>query len=615
MKNRNYPISLFFGLLFVAALGLSSPNSLQAQTTIVNARDLCPTYQVDARLLDNIDNINPIMDSLSGMQPNAYPLMREWCRQQRMRMLRMISNLRNEYLWDGDMLWLDSTHCVVDAASYLIRIENAALSLLSMADNYDRLEQQRLEAEQLAELERAKAEAQRIQREKDLLLAAEVDSIGSIHKTITSVCDARGISDKAKVKELKDLYFAYLSVYNRYDLKSTNTDDSHLSELAELKSFQKEFLDSVLGDNSLLNRMASFDKVLKIRVGKLHSEVYKSYSKAFKRVKVPVEFTNINEFHDYVGQLRDIIYVQQSYLTVIALRDTISLLSNKLQVMCSKKHRDILASYKEIFGDVNQIPSYITVDVCDKFVQQLNDFIVLQNDYCNAVSRVEIIESRGDTIAALCAKGLKDVADAYKQLVDVTDFVPRFVNPPSVANYNNMLDEFEAIQRCYLTSIDLRRQIIAGTNSILSSRNTPKGLPAAYKQMQRNTNFTPSFESSRSGEDFISLMRRFIGIQGKFMSIIDNYKTIENNSKQLKGSFKDYSSIYKAYERLLADYGQDISILSETDVDRYMEHQADILAMQQSFIRLIDSVEKDDYNIRLKKVKDVSKIKLIMGLL
>lgn len=585
-----------------------------SQISQFHARDFCSSYNVDARIVDNEDNIRTIMDSLQKVQPNAYPLMSQWCRQQRMRMNSMVRSLRNDYEWNGNIAWMDSTHCIIDAGTYLTRLEQTMRMLQERADNYDNLEQKRIEAERIAAEERARAEARRLQQEKDRRLISLKDSIKNHHTSITSICDAHGVSDKARIKELKDLYYAYLAVYNKYDLASDNTDDARFIQLDELKDFQTELLDSVLNENSFRYRIDNFGTRLKVRAGKNHTDVNKAYNKSFKRVNIPVTFKNIAEYHEYVTQLRNVIAVQESYITAIELRETISQKSNTIQQQCSKKHRDILSSYKEILGELNIIPSYTTLNESHKFIDNLREFVLLQDEYSKVINRIDVIESRGDSIVALCVKDLKDVATAYKELVNNTDFVPKFINLSSADFYNKTLDEFEAIQRHYITTIGLRKTIHSKEERILSSKNAPKGLLNGYKQMLRNTHFTPFFTTATAGADFTSLLSHFIKIQEKFEDIIEQNIRIENTSKQFKTIFKDFGNIAKAYNRMITEYTIEAVILSESDLNSYRSHQDAIMSMQARFEELSNSTEKEDYNQRLKKVKEIDKIKLIMGI-
>lgn len=607
-------ITLAVAFLAQAQVDPDGDSGRLSQISQFHARDFCSNYNVDARIIDNEDNIRVIMDSLQKVQPNAYPLMSQWCRQQRMRMTTMVRSLRNDYAWDGNIAWMDSTHCIVDAGTYLARMEMTMKMLQERAENYDELEKRRIEAERLAAEERARAEARRLQQEKDQRLTSLKDSIKSLHTSITSICDAHGVSDKARVKELKDLYYAYLAVYNKYDLASDNTDNARFTQLDELKAFQSELLDSVLSENSFRYRIDNFGNRLKVRAGKNHTDVSKSYNKVFKRVNIPVTFKNIAEYHEYVNQLRNVIAVQESYITVIELRETISQKSNTIQQQCSKKHRDILSSYKEILGEQNIVPSYSTLNESQKFVANLEEFVLLQDKYSSVINRIDVIEVRGDSILALCVKDLKDVATAYKELVNATDFIPKFINLSSAEYYNKTLDEFETVQRHYITTVGLRKTIHAKEERILSSKNAPKGLINGYKQMLRNTHFTPFFTTATAGADFTSLLSHFIKIQEKFEDIIEQNIRIENTSKQLKTAFKEFGNISKAYNRMITEYTIEAVILSESDLNSYRSHQDAIMTMQARFEELSNSSEKEDYNQRLKKVKEIDKIKLIMGI-
>ena len=612
---RRTIITLVLTLFAASVWGQDNPGAGGKDTSLVllRAADLCPSYQVDSRIVGNNTLLQQIMDSVQRVQPNAYPLMAQWCRQQNLRINRMIRSLTNDYESSQGVIWMDSMHCITDADEYLAKLKSTAATLETESERYNALEQQRLDAERKAAEERARVEAARLQREKDLRLATTKDTIRAMHKNITDICDAKGITDKARIKELKDIFYAYLAVYNRYDLTDNNTTDSHFSQLAELQQFQNELIDSVLGTNSYTSRIESFKNTLHLRSGKTHNDVNKSYQRVFKKVQIPINFKSIAEYNSYVAQLREVMAVQQSYLTVIGLRDTISQNSNLLQQMCAKKHKDIFASYKEILEEVNQIPAYTTLDESQKFIDKLNEFINTQYEFQAAISRIDIIEARGDSITAICHKAIGDVATAYRELVASIDFVPRFINQASADHFNTKLDEFEQLQRSYVNVIGIRNTIDAGTQAITGNKNAPRGLVPGYRQMMKYTDFTPHFINQKGADDFVKVLLHFVDIQQKFVRIVNNNNNIEANSKQLRIAFKEYSNIYKAYERLLKTYDHELNIISEADLNSYLKHQDDILAMQERFTSLAGSLDKEDYNNRLKKVKEPDKIKLIMA--
>ncbi|MBP5190237.1 MAG: hypothetical protein J6031_04915 [Bacteroidales bacterium] len=606
-------------LLVVSAVvvwGQSGDNGAGKNDTtfvLLSARDLCGNYQVDARIVDDDNALRSIIDSLQRVQPNAYPLIAQWCRQQQLRINRMVRSFNNDYTRSAGVIWMDSMHCITDAEQYIVKLEKTATTLQSESERYNQLEQERLEAERRAAEERARVEAARIQREKDLQLATMKDTIRAMHKTITNVCDAKGVSDKTRVKELKDIYYAYLAVYNRYDLTDDNTTDSHFRQLDELQVFQNELIDSVLGSNSYTDRIEAFKNTLHLRSGKDHNDVNKSYQRVFKKVQIPISFKTIAEYYEYTAQLREVLAVQQSYLKVIDLRDSISHNTHNLQQQCAKNHKDIFNSYKEILAEVNQIPAYTTLDESSKFIANLNDFINVQHNFSAVVRRIDAIEARGDSIVAICSKNIGDVATAYLELVAANDFVPRFINQASANHFNNKLDEFEQLQQMYINVVGIRNTIESGTQAITGNKNAPRGLVPGYRQMMKYTDFTPHFTNRKGAEDFTKLLYHFIDIQQKFVQIVNNNNTIEANTKQFRVAFKEYANINKAYERLLKTYDKELNIISEADLNSYLDHQSEVLAMQERFTALAGSLDKEDYNNRLKKVKEPDKIKLIMA--
>jgi hypothetical protein len=587
-------------------------NSKREGVVYLSTADLFSSYNVDARLF-NSTGIEPVMDSLRNVQPNAYPIMGQWCRVQRLRINRMINSLQNDYTTDGSNIWMDSLHCITDASAYIATMQQKAEFLQSESERYEKLETERIENERRAAEARAKAEAQRIQREKDLKLATAKDSIKSMHRRITTICDAKTVTDKATIKYLKDIFYAYLAIYNRYDLTGDNTSDSRFDQLDELQQFQNHILDSVLGPNSYADRIEAFKNTLHARAGKNHTDVYKSYMRVFKKVNIPIGFKTIAEYNSYIEQLHGIMSVQQSYIETIEIRDTINRNTTELQNLCSKKHRDIFSAYKELLNETDLVPAFVTTGERDNFIGRLNEFVTMQHNYRDAIRRIDAIQQRGDSIVNACPKNISDVATAYKELSAATDFVPRFINQNSTDRFNADLDNFEEMQRLYASIIEIRKEIDVRTDKIVADKNAPRGLIPGYKQMMKYTDFTPHFTNISAGEEFIRLLNNFESIQSKFLKINDNNLIITNNTKQFKVSFKEFTNIHKAYERLLKTYDYELSIISEADINTCLKNQEAIIAMQQKFIDLANSLEKQDYDNRLKRVKEPDKIKLIMG--
>ena len=57
-----------------------------------------------------------------------------------------------------------------------------------------------------------------------------------------------------------------------------------------------------------------------------------------------------------------------------------------------------------------------------------------------------------------------------------------------------------------------------------------------------------------------------------------------------------------------------LSVVGEADLNSYLKHQEQVLQVQSKFVDLINSLDKEEYNNRLKRVREPEKIRLIMGL-
>lgn len=594
------------------------PSILRAQIDIgiiyINARHLCPSYNVDERIFGGEETLAPVFDSLQHVEPNAYPLMSQWCRVQRLRANRMANSFENDYLNDSVAVWIDSSHCISDGVAFIKLLRSTSDSLLALSSRFEILEKERVERERQEAEALAKVEALRIQRELDSRLTELRDSIKTMHRSITSTCDGDGINDRLRLKELKDIFYAYLSVYNRYDIGNPVISESHLSRLEELRTFQTHLIDSLLGPHALTKQLEDFKEVLHSRAGKNHSEVYKSYLRVFKKINIPVTFRTIAEYKVYISRLQELITVSNSYIRVIELRDSITAGTQAITQKCSRRHRDILSSYRELLSEQNTIPNYASINSSEKFISNLLNFIEMQHQYSDAADRVETIQQRGDSIISLCTKPLADVANAYRLLFTTTDLVPHFINAFSSERYYETLDNFEKVQYIYFEVIDIRKNISLRGDRITSDRNAPRGIVKGYKYLSKYTNFTPSFTTPRGGNDMIRALNHFIDIQEKFITANNNNGTIVNNTKQMRTAFRDYGNIYRAYERLYKSYDYQLDITSEADLNSYLKYQEQILNMQSKFISLINSLDKEDYNNRLKRVREADKIRLIMGL-
>lgn len=593
----------------VLGLLLSLPLLAAAQgPTVLSVAELMGNYGLDTAWVNDTAAMLRYLDE----QPQNYVELTNLCVSIRTRAQKAIASIERDYQFRDSLIWIDSNTVLADFPIYEYRLTNLAEMMGRMSIKYSRLEQQRIEEEKAAARRRAEEEARRQQEERNRMAEALRTNIGVHDRAIKSSCDAIGVTDKNKIKELKDLYYSYLMVYNKYDLSESNATDASLASLDELNSFQMDLLDNVLGNNSLPNQIDNFKNVLKVRCERENGDVYRSYSKVFKHTKVPVSFADVNEYSDYINRLRTIINVQQRYLQTLDLRATIAQGTEAIVSLYGKKYRDHANAYRDVLKGINMVPSFTSDAESILFIKYLEDFVAAQQLYLDFYPVMENISHRTDTI--MSHKEFSDVVAAYRDALPMLKPLPGFRDPDGSAVYDHQLEEVTAVQMCYLDVLDLRRQIVVNDDSILAGKKVDNTLANGYKLLRKQTDLRPSFSTVERGRSFIAILQGYIEMQKLSLVTLHKLEQINVNDKKIKDKDIPYANIRKAYNRMYKVY-QGIDEITNTEDLRRYDRQCDyILDMQDAFMETQRSPNAADTDSKLKRESNTENIKLVIGL-
>lgn len=530
------------------------------------------------------------------------------------RMQVALTGMNNSGEYRDSVLWIDETSCYYNYLNYKHQLETSIATAKHFASVNQQLERERIERERREAEEKARREAKQRQDALDKQLQEVKDAVIDQHTQIESICIANGVTDKAKVKALKDIRYSYLPIYNKYDVSPTQGSITNIGTLTELKDFQRHLLDSILGPASYPTQIENFIGTLRTRCGKNHSDLLKSYQRVFKKVALPSSFSNLTDYWNFVRQMREIAQVQQEYITAIELRETISNKTTNIQNHCGKQHKDVFESYNTVLHSLDQVPTFSTLGESDMFLGSLREFVQVQDQYIVSINRLTAIELRGDSIINICGKKLADVADAYKELSANTSFIPTYRSLAGATFFHNSLRDFEQLQEDYITIIGLRNIVKIKADSIFNCKMSPKGLTSAYKDIQSRTVFTPCFTTHNQALNHIELFNYHIEQQNNFLLIQEKYAQIENNTLTIKNQSKNAPNINKAYNILLKTYDLSVKIYGANDIEKYLKLQNKVLEMQKPFVNAVMGSSKEIYNNALKGEKDPAHIRATMGL-
>lgn len=597
-------------LLFL--LVLASARSQKPTTPmVISVADILPNYGLDTLM---VNDTSYVIDYLSS-QPQDYVALTNYCVSIRTKATSVINSIENDYDHRDSLIWIDSSTVLSDYNIYEYRLRRLADFMGRQSIRYSRLEQQRVEAEKEAARRRAIEEAERQQRERDKEAADLRSNIDLHHRAIIQSCDGVGIRDKNRLKELKDLYYSYLMVYNKYDLSTGHATQESIVQLDELNAFQNDLLENVIGPNSLPSQIENFKNQLKVRCEKENSDVYRSYSRVFKQSPLPpVTFADVREYSNYISRLQTIINIQNRYLQTLDLRATINANSDQILQLYGKKYREAANSYKEVLRGINLVPAFTSNAESINFIGTLEDFISAQQRYLDDYTLLEDISIRSDSILNGRQSRFRDVSSAYRNVQPTLVPWPHFKNLDEAALYEEQLDQVVKVQQCYLLVIARRTEIERMDDTLMAGRKIDRTLYNAYRLFRKQADLAPSFATIERGESFLDMLDSYIEMQRLCLQTLAKRKTIDDNADRIIEKRSNYSNIVKAYKRMAEVYDDFGEITNNEDLRRYARQTDAYIEMQEAFLRLLASDYASSSDSQLKRETDVERIKTVIGL-
>ena len=579
--------------------------------TVVSVADLLPNYGLDSALVSDTSYVMNLLEE----RPQDYVALTNYCVEVRTKAQATINSIENDYVHEDSLIWIDSNTVVSDYPIYEYRLRRLADFMGRMSIRYSRLEQQRVEAEKEAARQKAIEDARKQQEARDKEAAGLRSNIDLHHRSIIQACDGAGIKDKARLKELKDLYYSYLMVYNKYDLSAGHATTESIAQLDELNAFQNDLLENVLGPNSLPFQIENFKNVLKVRCDKENSDVFRSYSRVFKQQNnVPISFADVAEYGNYINRLQTIINVQNRYLQTLDLRATINVGSDRIIQLYGKKYRAVVNSYKDVEHSLNTVPAFTSNAESINFIIGLEEFISAQQRYVDDYALLEDISTRSDSIISGRDSKFRDVINAYRDIQTNLVPLPTFKNPEEATRYEDALAEVVKVQQCYLQVIGMRHEIERLDDSLMAVRKVDRVVYNGYRLLRKQTDLQPSFSTVERGRAFIDLLNEHIEMQQVCLTIVQKRRIINANEDKINDMASSYRNISKAYSRMKKAYDSLDEIANNEDLRRYMRQCDNVMVMQEAFKELLRSDYASSSDTQLKRETDIEKIKAVVGL-
>ena len=578
--------------LFALSSGVRSQD-----TVAMSVKDIAPAFGLQARFLDDTVVVAQYLDSLA----ESSQVLTDTCVTFNARVLALQNVMLHDYRHVGDSVWMDRSHYLMDYDYYRQKLNDLSSYLLRRAYSFIEQEHYRKGVAQQNTFNSCK------------------DTINRLHRTIVNACEGFGISDSERKKELKEIYYAYLSVYNRYDFSKSEVNDAYIDGLSEFIRFQNHLIENLIGTGSYRNRIKNFVNTLRIKCGHAHSDVLRSYQRVSSAPSSPISFSSIDGYYDYIDSLQRVLHVQDCYLTVVDLRDKITANSDRINRLYGSRFRQVVKTYQEVAGSVNEVPAFTTQANADAFIERMQEFVKVQDCYLQDYNRLSLIKEHGDSIDSRCSIRYADVSKAYNKMVD--DLYPKSKTPKpayrsldDAVRFSIELDQFETLQRQYDTVIYLRREIDRLKDSISRGWMSYMMINNGYQTIRKQVVLTPSFISVPEGSRFISELKDFLETEVKCIQairLIDEYRSLDNALAPL---IQPYRNLRKAYSRLEKAYITIKAINHTSEVYTYCRQLEAFISVQNGIMEKAKSNDAASIDALLWNVTDIDKIENIIGI-
>ena len=567
-------------------------NAAHGQQTIpVSAKELAPNFGIRPIFLDDTIHVARYLDSLNG----SYSAMTDTCVTLNAKLMAMANVLLYDYRHSNDTVWIDATHYIEDYNTYTQRINTLSKFVLGRA--HDFIDREHLRQDNL--------------QQNALNLCK--DTIDRQHRTIINSCEGIGVSDKDRKKQLKDIYYAYLSVYNRYDFSMKRNDSAYLSSLNEFSRFQKSLIDNLLSNSNYTAKINNFVNTLKVRCENGHTDVLRSYQRTFRQATPDVSFASIKSYYEYINQLQTIMEVQNSYLYVVDLREQINATSKRINNLYNSQSHEVVKTYQQVVATMNMVPSFNNLTDANEFIQTLQEFIQVQNCYIQDYDRLSRIQAHGDSIVKSCGMRYSEVAKAYKQISSINSMAPNYMTLDDAARFGLEMERFELLQRQYDTILQLRQQIDQYKDTISKGWMSHLLIYNGFQNIRKQFVFTPTFIDAPGGSEFISQLIDCRDMETTCINSIQMADRSKQLGDKIGAKMQSYRNIRRAYNTLENTYMTIRNINHISDLAIYIQQLEAFLTVQEA---VMDRLEQDAVNtdMQLKGVKDINQIEIILGL-
>ena len=582
----------------------------QAQMQRVSVLDIAGDYGLPSIYIKDTN----VFISTIATQTSDYVARAAQCANISTRTQTMLLALRNDFQHRDGLIWLDGKRAIYDFVEYEPRLQQLSIVAGRYSQYYLQMEQARQKHSANESLGVGEDDLQRIQQSLNDRANLLKDSAEYLHDSISGICIYNISNDRVLAKERKDIYYAYMPIYNRISTLPAKITEQTLRDLQDLLWMQNNMLANVVSDDSYSIQITQFPVLLKSYAEPEATDIYRSYMRHFTHTSALIVFNSVAGYRRYVEQMKNIADVQRKYMQAIDLRRDINKRTDTITELYSRGYTAILEAYRRHLAAINTMPTFNRSEESKTFIAALEEFSAIQKLYISNYYRLRQIEQRGDSIVQNCPKSCSDLRSIYLGYPKVQSLVPSFRTLEQYGDYERMLSDFERLQKDFQTIVSMRDSIERTDQRLTTSQYAERVFVSGYKAIKKGTSLNYPLANDADAAECIRQLRIFMDQQALCDRILQKKQAVDEADALIASYEKTLPNVCIAYGILRKDYVYRGTITSLEDMQNYHIHLIELADIQARFISIIKSEQAADINIKMRGLRDLQQIKSLFHL-
>ena len=312
----------------------------------------------------------------------------------------------------------------------------------------------------------------------------------------------------------------------------------------------------------------------------------------------------------YLADLNQLSAFQQHLIAHVLSNDNytarINNFVNTLKLRCGNSHTDVLRSYQRYFRQRPSPIKFTTIDEYYEYADNQEDILETQECYIRVIELREQLSANSKRITSMYTPRFRNVSKTYQEVAATINTVPVFSTLEDGQLFIADLEEFIAVQHCYLDD-HARITKISDYSDTLANRCAFRyaDITKAYRKLAKDIITPPNYRTTDDATRYSAELDNIETLQRQYDSILDLRRLIDSRKDSITNGWYSHFHLYNGYTTVRKQYVYTPSFINVSDGSRFIAQLTEFADLELQFVETIQRHTR--YKQMDKEVKEGSR--------